>query len=173
MDNFCIVKQDEVNPELDLRKQLNEKCDYITELENTLQSYELALKENKNEIEIYETQLRNKNDIILTYENNFVNVEDLRSLQQEIEEKSTLINQLQNKLHQTENELQTQKSIEELQELVGVAEVKDQRIADLEEALQESMKIAAEREMVLQQEECKRKQIVEKVYILCYCLLED
>lgn len=170
MDNFCVAKQNEENPELDLRQQLKEKCDYIAELENTLESYELALKENKNEMEIYETQLKNKNDILLTYENNFVNVEDLRNLQQEIEEKSALVDQLQNKLHETENELQTQKSMKEFQEIVGVAESKDQRLADLEEALKESMNIAAEREMVLQQEESKRRQIVEKV-TLCIILL--
>lgn len=160
MDNICV---NEENAELDLRVQLKKKNDYIEELENTLESYELALKENKNEMEIYETQLRNKNEIILKYENNFVNVEDLRNLQQEIEEKSALVDQLQNKLHETENELQSQKSMKEFQELVGEADTKDQRLEDLEEALKESMKIAAEREMILQQEECKRKQIVEKV----------
>lgn len=116
-------------------------------------------------MEIYETQLRNKNDIILKYENNFVNVEDLRNLQQEIEEKSALADQLQNKLHETENELQAQRSMKEFHELIGVAESKDQRLADLEDALKESMKIAAEREMVLQQEESKRRQIVEKVRV--------
>lgn len=105
----------------------------------------------------------------MNYENNFVNVDDLQCLQQELEEKSALVNQLQNKLRESENELQTQKNMQEFQELVGATEVKDQRIIDLEDALKESVKLAADREMVLQQEECKRKQIIEKVIVL-YCI---
>lgn len=165
MDNFCVVREEE-NSKLDLREQLKSKCDYIAELENTVESYELALKEMKNEMEIRETQLKNKNDIILKYEQNFVNVEDLRSLQQEADEKAALVKELQNKLHEAEKDLQMQSNMKELQELIGVAETKDQRITDLEEALRESMKLATEREMVLQQEESKRKQIVEKVSTL-------
>lgn len=128
-----------------------------------MESYELALKENRNDIEIYETQLRNKNDIIFNYEKNCVNVEDLRNLQQEFEEKCTLLKELKNRLYEMEKELQTQRNMKELQELVGVTETKEQRIADLEDALKESMQLVTEREMVVQQEQSKRKQIVEKV----------
>lgn len=158
-----MTDKDEHNSQLDLREQLKAKCDYIKELENTVESYELALKENKNEIEIYETQLRNKNDIILKYENNFVDVEDLRNVQREIEEKSALVIQLRDKLYRAKQELQTQSAAKELQGLAEVVETKDGRIAELEDALRESVKLATEREMVLQQEESKRKQIFEKV----------
>lgn len=157
--------------------QLKTKCDYITELENTVESYEIALKENRNEIEIYETQLRNKNDIIINYEKHFVNIKELRSLQQESDEKSALVEEIQSRLHEAERELQTQNNMKELHELVGT-ETKDQRLADLEEALKESMNLVAEREMVLQQEKTKRKQIVEKViaasliFVLLICFLQ-
>lgn len=40
---------------------------------------------------------------------------------------------------------------------------KENRVTELENALRESIKIATERETVLQQEELKRKQIMEKV----------
>jgi ELKS/RAB6-interacting/CAST family protein 1 len=51
----------------------------------------------------------------------------------------------------------------ELEELVGVVRQKDERIEELEEALRQSVRITAEREVVLQQEETRRKQIMEKV----------
>lgn len=162
MHQFGANTQEE-NPELDLRIKLKAKCDYIEELENTVESYELALKENKNEFEILDTKLKNKSDIILEYENNFVNVEDLRSLQQEVEEKATANLELREKLHKTEKELEMQSS---MQELVEVAEAKTNRISELEDALRESLKITTERELVLQQEEVKRKQILEKVLLI-------
>lgn len=136
-----------------------------------MESYEIALKENRNEIEIYETQLRNKNDIIDNYEKHFVNIKELRSLQQENDEKSALLEEIQNKLHEAERELKTQNNMKELHELVGMTETKDQRLADLEDALKESMKLVAEREMVLQQEKTKRQQIVEKVLLCGWCTL--
>jgi len=64
----------------------------------------------------------------------------------------------------------------ELEELVGVVHQKDERIEELEEALRESVHITAEREIVLQQEESRRKQMMEKVsnfsilnFYECFC----
>lgn len=143
--------------------ELQDKIVYIEELEETVASYEIALKENKNEMEILEKQLENKTQIMQEYENNFVNIEDLKRLQDELEQKSSKIIELQGKLNLAERELESHSNPQDLQELMKATESKDNRIAELEDALRESVKITAEREMVLQQEEYKRKQIMEKV----------
>lgn len=160
--------EQEENPELDLRMELEAKRNYIEELENTIESYELALRDNKNEMEILETKLKNKADVILEYENNFVNVEDLRNLQQELDEKSTLIMELNEKLRIAQQDLENQCETEDIKDMVEISESKDNRISELEEALRESIKIVTERERVLQQEELKRKQIMEKVNKNCF-----
>lgn len=51
----------------------------------------------------------------------------------------------------------------EIQDLLGVIDLKEERIAELEEALRESVRITAERERGLIQEETRRKHIMEKV----------
>lgn len=154
--------------QLDLKEELQSKTAYIDELEKTVESYEMALKENKNEIEILERQLQNKSRAIQEYENNFVNIEDLRRIQDELEQKSSKVIELQEKLSSAEREFENQSQPQDLQELIEATESKDNRIAELEDALRESVKIAAEREIVLQQEEHKRKQIMEKVSKIQY-----
>lgn len=146
-----------------MKEELHNRLTYIEELESTMDSYEMALKENKNEIEILEKQLHNKIHTIQEYENNFVNIEDVRQLQDEMEQKSCTIIELQGKLNVAERELEHRSHSQDLQELMEAIESKSKRIAELEDALRESVKIAAEREMVLQQEEQKRRQIMEKV----------
>lgn len=54
-------------------------------------------------------------------------------------------------------------SIDELEDLLDVVSLKDARIEELEEALKESVQITACRERDLQEEETRRKRIVEKV----------
>lgn len=53
--------------------------------------------------------------------------------------------------------------MDELEELLNVIQLKEERIEELEEALRESVRITADRERGLQQEEMRRKQIMEKV----------
>lgn len=53
--------------------------------------------------------------------------------------------------------------VDELEELLSVVRLKEERIEELEEALRESVRITADRERGLQQEEMRRKQIMEKV----------
>ncbi|XP_046688547.1 ELKS/Rab6-interacting/CAST family member 1-like [Homalodisca vitripennis] len=53
--------------------------------------------------------------------------------------------------------------VDELEELLSVVRLKEERIEELEEALRESVRITADREKGLQQEEVRRKQIMEKV----------
>lgn len=53
--------------------------------------------------------------------------------------------------------------IDELEELLGIVRLKEERIEELEEALRESVRITAERERGLQQEETRRKNIMDKV----------
>jgi hypothetical protein len=82
-------------------------------------------------------------------------------LQKEIDQKSNIILQLREQLKGLEaNPLPTDEDVEEMARL---AEEKDSRIAELEDALRESMIISTKREEVLHQEEKKRKQILEKV----------
>uniref|UniRef100_A0A1B6IZM7 ELKS/RAB6-interacting/CAST family member 1 n=1 Tax=Homalodisca liturata TaxID=320908 RepID=A0A1B6IZM7_9HEMI len=53
--------------------------------------------------------------------------------------------------------------VDELEELLSVVRLKEERIEELEEALRESVRLTADREKGLQQEEVRRKQIMEKV----------
>jgi len=53
--------------------------------------------------------------------------------------------------------------VDEMGELLSVIQLKEERIEELEEALRESVRITADRERGLQQEEMRRKQIMEKV----------
>lgn len=121
-------------------------------MEDTLDSYEQAMKEYKNEIRILETRLENKEMVINDLQNSCIKAEDARRLQKEVDQKSNIILQLRGQLQEA-NEITTNGDLEE----------KDMRIGELEEALRESMIISTKREAVLHQEESKRKQILEKV----------
>lgn len=56
-------------------------------------------------------------------------------------------------------------SLDELENIMDMVHVKENRIQELENALRESVKIVTEREAVLQQEESRRKQIMDKVHM--------
>lgn len=56
-------------------------------------------------------------------------------------------------------------SLDELENIMDLVHDKEKRIQELENALRESVRIVAERETVLQQEESRRKQIMDKVLI--------
>ena len=93
-------------------------------------------------------------------------VGELHGLEEELNRKDAKITSLEQEIYALETALRDHTQIAELEELVGVVRQKDDRIEELEEALRESVRITAEREMVLQQEETRRKQIMEKVCIL-------
>lgn len=132
-------------------------------MEDALDSYEQTMKEYKNELRILETKLVNKDAIISDLEGACVKVDDVGRLQKEIDQKSNIILQLREQLKGLEaNPLPTDEDVEEMARL---AEEKDSRIAELEDALRESMIISTKREEVLHQEEKKRKQILEKVVL--------
>lgn len=59
-----------------------------------------------------------------------------------------------------------QNGVDEIEELLSVIRLKEERIEELEEALRESVRITADRERGLHQEEMRRKQIMEKVQTL-------
>lgn len=158
----------------ELRSELEAKQNYIDELERTVESYEIALKENKSEIQLLQIQLKDKTNAIAEYENNVVNREELHNLKSEIERKSRIIEDLDKELYIAKTELDSQSHDEDLHELIEVAESKSNRIEELENALRESVKIIEERERTLQHEEVKRKQIMEKVsaYLIFLHLIE-
>lgn len=148
------------NIEESLKNELKCKEDYIVELEHTLDSYEVVINENKNDKNVLEATIRNKNDIITELENNFMNLENVKHLKHEIDQKRMKIHELEQKVNKLESE---GISIEKLEEIMELSEEKDNRISELEDALRETIKLSTEREMVLHQEESKRKQIMEKV----------
>lgn len=86
-----------------------------------------------------------------------------KALREEVAKKDAKIVDMEQEIHALEIALRDHSHMAELEELVGVVHQKDERIEELEEALRESVRITAEREMVLQQEESRRKQIMEKV----------
>lgn len=148
------------NTEESLKNELKCKEDYIVELEHTLDSYEVIINESKNDKNILEATIQNKNDVIIELENNFTNLKNVKHLNQEIEQKRMKIYKLEEKVKRLENE---ELNTEKLEELLELSEEKDNRISELEDALRETIKLSTEREMVLHQEESKRKQIMEKV----------
>lgn len=90
-------------------------------------------------------------------------VEEVEGLQEELAKKDTKLMDMEQEICALEAALRDHSHMAELEELVGVVRQKDDRIEELEEALRESVRITAEREMVLQEEESRRKQIMEKV----------
>lgn len=90
-------------------------------------------------------------------------VGELQGLRDEVTKKNFKISELEQEIYALETALRDHSHMAELEELVGVVRQKDERIEELEEALRESVRITAEREVVLQQEETRRKQIMEKV----------
>lgn len=122
-----------------------------------LDSFEKALKENKNVQKILETTLKTKNDIIAELQINLTNLNKEKEISNvDINGKKSIIS----KLEKSECSSLGKERIEELHELV---ETKTNRIAELEDILRDSIKLATEREMVLQEEEKKRRHILEKV----------
>ncbi|PNF29431.1 hypothetical protein B7P43_G06850 [Cryptotermes secundus] len=89
--------------------------------------------------------------------------EELQGLHEELTKKDAKIMDMEQEICALEAALRDHSHMAELEELVGVVRQKDERIEELEEALRESVRITAEREMVLQEEESCRKQIMEKV----------
>jgi SpoVK/Ycf46/Vps4 family AAA+-type ATPase len=90
-------------------------------------------------------------------------VEEVEGLHEELGKKDTKIMDMEQEICALEAALRDHSHMAELEELVGVVHQKDERIEELEEALRESVRITAEREIVLQEEESRRKQIMEKV----------
>lgn len=86
-----------------------------------------------------------------------------KALREEVAKKDAKIVDMEQEIHALETALRDHSHMTELEELVGVVHQKDERIEELEEALRESVHITAEREIVLQQEESRRKQMMEKV----------
>jgi ELKS/RAB6-interacting/CAST family protein 1 len=90
-------------------------------------------------------------------------VEEVEGLHEELMKKDAKIMDMEQEICALEAALRDHSHMAELEELVGVVRQKDERIEELEEALGESVRITAEREMVLQEEESRRTQIMEKV----------
>lgn len=86
-----------------------------------------------------------------------------KALREEVTKKDAKIVDMEQEIRALEIALRDHSHMTELEELLGVVHQKDERIEELEEALRESVRITAEREIVLQQEESRRKQIMEKV----------
>lgn len=70
---------------------------------------------------------------------------------------------MENDVSELEQALTERGTIIELEELVDVVKVKNERIEELEEALRESVRITADRENILHEEQTNRKHIMEKV----------
>lgn len=137
------------NSESYLKSELKSKEDYIIELENTLDCYEETMKSDKNQIQLLESKLENEHILNMELKRNSFHVEE-----KEIENQSKIVTKL-------ENELQSNDELSNVS--AGGQNENCGRIKELEDALRESIEIATDRETVLQQEELKRKQIMEKV----------
>lgn len=90
-----------------------------------------------------------------------------KALREEVAKKDAKIVDMEQEIRALETALRDHSHMTELEELVGVVHQKDDRIEELQEALRESVHITAEREIVLQQEESRRKQMMEKVSNFC------
>lgn len=136
-------------------------------MESRIETYEQITNDNKSEIELLEARLREKNNMLIELENNYVNIEGVRQLQSDVDEKNAIITELEEKLQKvSKNEANCDKEdLQELDDLLEIIGTKENRITELENALRESVQICTEREMILQQEEHKRKVIMEKVRI--------
>lgn len=84
-------------------------------------------------------------------------------LLKELSVKESRITDLENDVAELEQALTERGSMAELEELVEVVKMKNDRIEELEEALRESVRITADREKILQDEQMNRKHIMEKV----------
>lgn len=136
-----------------------------------LDSYQQALKENKNEQKILETAVQNKNDIIAELNNNLANLkkEKENSISEETDRKS-IMSELEESIEKIKNPPKAKNNFEDLSQML---ETKAQRIVELEDALRESIQLSTEREMVLQEEENRRRQILEKVsYVFSFYQVE-
>ncbi|KRT81944.1 hypothetical protein AMK59_5579, partial [Oryctes borbonicus] len=147
------------------KEELSKKFNYIIDLESRVETYEQVVVDNKNEIETLETRLREKNNMLIELENNYVNIEGVRQLQCDVDEKNAIINELEERLRKISNNPANcdKDDLQELNDLLDIISTKENRIGELENALRESVQICTEREVVLQQEEHKRKKIMEKV----------
>lgn len=151
-------------------------------MENAIESYQQALKDSRTEMELLEIKLENKEKEFLEAKNHWNASENLHKkqrideleklVQNELEEKNRLRRDLQEKtkrIAQLEESTFNKNPVEDLEDLMALVSKKDTRILDLESALRESVEISRDRESVLQQEEAKRKKIIEKV-IFCWLL---
>lgn len=84
-------------------------------------------------------------------------------LLRELSFKESRIADLESDVVELEQALTERGSMAELEELVDVVKMKNDRIEELEEALRESVRITADRENLLQEEQMNRKHIMEKV----------
>lgn len=91
------------------------------------------------------------------------NIEESKVLKMELKKKDNRIRELEVNVTTLEQIFKQQDTINEFEELFEVIRIKDDRIEELEDALRESINITTERELVLEAEEQKRKQIMEKV----------
>lgn len=139
-------------------------------------SYEQHLKDIQNEEHALQISLEHKRKQLLELENNFINVDELQALRDEVQQKADTIVELQllvnNKNVVLDPQEQEEQEQEEKQNFEAVLQQSQYRIRELENALRESVKITTEREMVLRREENKRKQIMEKVirsFWLTFC----
>lgn len=145
------------------RRELQEKTKQVIDLECKLESYEQNMKENRFEMDVMETKLQKKNELLIELESKCVDVQNLHQLQGEIDAKNSTIGELQETVAKLEAYAHRRNSLHEIDDLMEVLNVKEKRIAELEDALRESVQISTEREGVLQREEAKRKRILEKV----------
>lgn len=132
------IREDNNHTVQELKEDVKKKKCSVTELEQDVHNFEDAL------VDQYK-------------------VGELQGLREEITMKDAKILDLEQEIFALETALRDHSHMAELEELVGVVRQKDERIEELEEALRQSVRITAEREVVLQQEETRRKQIMEKV----------
>jgi ELKS/RAB6-interacting/CAST family protein 1 len=137
-------------------------------------SVEASIKEKNDQIVLeLKEEIKKKECRVTDLEQEVCNLKDvlidqhkmgeLQGLREEVMKKDAKITDMEQDIYALEAALRDHSHMAELEELVGVVRQKDERIEELEEALRESVRITAEREMVLQQEETRRKQIMEKV----------
>jgi ELKS/RAB6-interacting/CAST family protein 1 len=125
-----------------------------------------TVQELKEEVKKKECRVAELEQVVCDLEDALTDqhkVGELQELREEFSKRDSKISDLEQEVCALETALRDHTHMSELEELVGVVRQKDERIEELEEALRESVRITAEREVVLQQEETRRKQIMEKV----------
>lgn len=149
---------------------MDQQRKYVDELENAIDSYQHALKDCRNELELLEIKLKHKEKEIFdakNHRNEKNRIDELENrLQTELDTRNRLKIDLQEKterIAQLERATCNRNPVDDLEDLVALLSKKDARILELESALRESVEISRDREVVLQQEEAKRKKIIEKV----------